>query len=158
MQRGGRDGMVLMDVGSGNGQVAGYVVGPDDGVGDFDASVKASAASTGGAITVMVAPTTGGAPRHVHHREDECFYVIDGAISVEVGDEGFEAGEGSFVFLPRDVPHAWDVLSGEATVMIITVPGGFERFMREWVAAESDAVREVGMRHGIEMLGPRRQS
>jgi quercetin dioxygenase-like cupin family protein len=134
--------------------VRGYLVGPDEGVGDYDASVKASVASTGGAITVMVsASTKGGAPRHVHHREDECFYVIDGAISVEIGDEGYEAVKGSFVFLPRDVPHAWDVLSGEATVMIITVPAGFEDFMREWEAAEGDARSEVTQRYGMELLG-----
>src|SRR5436309_9647604 len=57
----------------------GYVVGPEEGVEGYGADVKASSASTGGAITVMVASsTTGGAPRHVHHREDECFYVLDG--------------------------------------------------------------------------------
>jgi quercetin dioxygenase-like cupin family protein len=135
--------------------VRGYVVGPQEGVGGYDVDVKASAESTGGAITVMVGPpTTGGAPRHVHHREDECFYVLDGTISVEIGDERSEAGRGSFVFLPRDVPHAWDVESATATVMIITVPGGFEDFMREWEQTEGEARREVPSRYGIELLGP----
>jgi hypothetical protein len=72
---------------------------------------------------------------------------------VEVGDEAYEARNGSFVFLPRDVPHAWDVLSGEATVLIITVPARFEDFMREWEAAEGDARSEVAQWYGMELLG-----
>lgn len=135
----------------------GYVVGPEEGVEGYGVDVKASAGSTGGAITVMVASsTTGGAPLHVHHREDECFYVIDGAISVEIGDERSEAGRGSFVFLPRDVPHAWDVEGETATVMIITVPAGFEDFMRDWEQAEGDNRSEIAARYGIELLGPRK--
>ena len=131
------------------------IVGPEEGVGGYDADVKASAGSTGGAITVMVASsTTGGAPLHVHRREDECFYVIDGAISVEVGGERPEAGPGSFVFLPRDVPHAWDVESEPASVMIITVPGGFEDFMRDWEQADGYDRREIAARYGIELLAP----
>jgi len=132
----------------------GYVVGPQDGVEGYDPDVKASSGSTGGAITVMVATATeGGAPRHLHHREDECFYVIDGTISVEIDGERSEAGRGSFVFLPREVPHAWDVESETASVMIITVPAGFEDFMRDWERAEGDDRREIASRYGIELLG-----
>jgi quercetin dioxygenase-like cupin family protein len=129
----------------------GYVVRSGGGV-NGNAELKASAGSTGGALTLMESRTTGGAPSHVHTREDECMYVKEGAITVQCGDDTFGADAGSFVFLPRDVPHAWDVDGEEAVVLIITVPGGFEDFLREWHEADGDARNEVAARHGIQML------
>lgn len=102
---------------------------PGEGVAGFDSEVKASKPSTRGALTLIESETTGGAPMHVHSREDECFYVLAGTIRVTCGDDLFEAGPGSFVFLPRGIPHSWDVLDGcVATVLIITVPGCSRRF------------------------------
>src|SRR5437762_8183303 len=120
-----------------------YMLAPGQGVNGYDGDVKATRASTGGALTLIESRTEGGAPPHVHSREDECFYVVDGSIVVECGGETFEAGPRSFVFLPRGIPHAWDVRSGVATVLIITVPGGFEEFMRELHAAESSEARDA---------------
>jgi mannose-6-phosphate isomerase-like protein (cupin superfamily) len=103
----------------------GYVLGPGEGVpGGGDPALKASGPSTGGALTLFESDTDGGAPRHVHSREDECFYVLEGVVTVECGDETFEAGPRSFVLMPRGNPHAWDVVGDRATVLIITVPAG----------------------------------
>ncbi len=77
-----------------------YVLGPGQGVPGFGADVKASHASTGGALTAMESRTRGGAPMHVHSREDECFYVVEGTIIGRCGEDTFEAGPRSFVFLP----------------------------------------------------------
>jgi quercetin dioxygenase-like cupin family protein len=131
----------------------GYLLGPGHAVpGQGDPDVKASRASTGGALTVIASDTTGGAPRHVHAREDECFYVVDGTISVECGEETWQAAPGSFVFLPRGVPHAWDVVGSRARVLIITAPAGIEEFLREFHQAEGPERTEVARRHGIEFL------
>jgi len=131
----------------------GYVLGPREGApGQDDAGVKASRASTGGSLTVIESDTDGGAPRHVHGREDECFYVLDGTISVECGDDRWEAGPSSFVFLPRGLPHAWDVVGERARVLIITAPAGLEVFLREFHVAEGAERAEVARRHGIEFL------
>jgi mannose-6-phosphate isomerase-like protein (cupin superfamily) len=131
---------------------AGYVLRPGEGAaGQDDPAVKASRISTDGALTVIDSDTTGGAPRHVHAYEDECFYVLDGSISVECGDEAWVLGKGAFVFLPRGVPHAWDVVGERAKVLIITAPAGLEEFLRELHAAESSPP-EVARRHGIEFL------
>jgi mannose-6-phosphate isomerase-like protein (cupin superfamily) len=136
------------------GEPKGYVVDPDGTVDPEDPGLKASAASTGGALTLYASRTTGGAPPHVHEREDECFYVVSGRITVDCGDEHWEAGPGSFVFLPRRIPHAWDVPGGEeSVVLIITVPGGFEEFMQEFHEAADDERGAVAARHGITMLG-----
>jgi quercetin dioxygenase-like cupin family protein len=131
----------------------GYVLGPGEGVpGDDDAGVKASRASTAGALTVIDSDTQGGAARHVHAREDECFYVLDGRIWVDCGDERWEAGPESFVFLPRGVPHEWDVLGDRARLLIITAPAGLEEFLREFHAAGGAERTEIARRHGIELL------
>jgi len=131
----------------------GYVLGPGEGVpGEDDAALKASRASTGGGLTLIESDTDGGAPRHVHSREDEAFYVLDGAIWVECGDERWEAGPASFVFLPRGVPHAWDVVGERAKLLIITAPAGLEEFLREFHAADDAGRAEVARRHGIEFV------
>src|ERR1700712_3177669 len=46
-----------------------------------------------------------GSPLHVHHREDEWFYVIEGSVTFWVGGQVFEAGPGAFVYGPRETPH-----------------------------------------------------
>ena len=67
-----------------------------------------------------------GSPLHVHHREDEWFYVIEGALAFWVGGEVIEAPAGSFVFGPRDIPHTFIVSSPEARFLLVTEPAGFE--------------------------------
>jgi quercetin dioxygenase-like cupin family protein len=132
---------------------AGYVLPPGEGVPDQkDPAVKASRVSTDGALTVIDSDTDGGAPRHVHAHEDECFYVLDGTITVECGDDGWELERGAFVFLPRGVPHAWGVVGDRARVLIITAPAGLEEFLRELHAPGGPGPAEVGRRHGIEFL------
>jgi quercetin dioxygenase-like cupin family protein len=132
---------------------AGYVLGPGEGAaGQDDPAVKASRVSTAGALTVMESDATGGAPRHVHSREDECFSVLEGAITVECGEDTWELDRGSFVFLPRGVPHAWDVVGERAKVLIITAPGGLDEFLRELHETDRSGWAEVARRHGIEFL------
>jgi quercetin dioxygenase-like cupin family protein len=65
-------------------------------------------------------------PAHVHHREDEACFVVDGATTVRVGDEPLHAARGGFVFCPRDVPHRLTVDSAD-----LVTPGGLERFWQE---------------------------
>jgi mannose-6-phosphate isomerase-like protein (cupin superfamily) len=84
--------------------LTGYVVAAGAGLAD-DPGLKASRHSTGGALTVIETSIGGGPPMHVHDREDECFYVLDGELSVRCGGDAFGAAAGSFVFLPRGRPH-----------------------------------------------------
>ena len=77
------------------------------------ATVKASAETTGGRVAVIehLAPRGSGSPLHVHHREDEWFYVLEGELTFWVGGEVIVAPAGSFVFGPRDIPHTFIVSS-----------------------------------------------
>ena len=134
-----------------------YVLHAGEGVAGFDAAVKASRISTGGSLSVIESRTRGGAPWHVHTREDEYFYVVEGTIIVHLGKETYEAPPGSFVFLPRGVPHAWDVGGdGVATLLMMTAPAMLEEFLREFHAASTREDRDiVATKYGITFFWDR---
>jgi mannose-6-phosphate isomerase-like protein (cupin superfamily) len=132
----------------------GYVVGPGEGVPGQGPDVKASGRSTGGSLTVIEATIDGGPPRHTHTREDESFYVLTGTLDVECGNDRFRAGPGSFVFLPRNVPHVFRSAGGPATALLIVTPGGLDDYFAELsaaLAANADAaqVRTIQEAYGI---------
>ncbi|RYG48781.1 cupin domain-containing protein [bacterium] len=131
-----------------------YILQPDEGLPEFGSGVKASKNSTGGNLSFMVSKTTGGAPMHVHEREDEYFFVLAGRLTVTIGEEKSEVGEGGFVFMPRGVPHDWDVIGEEATVILMTVPAMLEEFLHEYHAAFADPDRRdrVATDFGIRFL------
>jgi quercetin dioxygenase-like cupin family protein len=134
----------------GHGPVDGYAVSPGDSV-TADPDVKAGRESTGGTFTVIESRTRGGAPIHVHEREDEAMYVVEGSIWARCGGSRFEIGPRSFVFLPRGIPHAWDVVGPEAVVLIITAPAGLEEFLHDFHDPQGDR-REIARRYGIDLL------
>ncbi len=93
------------------------------------AVIKLTAEETGGAVAIVeiTEPPGAEAPLHVHHREDEGFWVLDGSATFEVGDEKFEAGPGDFAFGPRDVPHRYVVGNDGCRMLFVLTPGGFEQ-------------------------------
>jgi mannose-6-phosphate isomerase-like protein (cupin superfamily) len=130
-----------------------YVLQAGEGVAGLGGAVKASRISTGGNLTVIESRTRGGAPLHVHTREDEYFYVVEGTLSIRCDEERFEAGPRSFVFLPRGIPHAWDVSSQDgATLLILTVPAMLEEFLQEYHAAVGAERDQVAAKYGITFL------
>jgi mannose-6-phosphate isomerase-like protein (cupin superfamily) len=132
--------------------LTGYVVAAGAGLAG-DPGLKASRQSTGGALSVFETSIGAGPPLHVHDRDDECFYVLDGALSVRCGDEGFDAAAGSFVFLPRGLPHRFSAAGPAARLLLIAVPGGIEDYFREINAASGDDERtRIGERYGIRVV------
>jgi mannose-6-phosphate isomerase-like protein (cupin superfamily) len=83
--------------------LTGYVVPAGAGLAG-DPGLKASRQSTGGALSVFETSLGAGPPLHVHGREDECFCVLDGELSIRRGAEALDAAAGSLVFLPRGPP------------------------------------------------------
>jgi mannose-6-phosphate isomerase-like protein (cupin superfamily) len=120
-----------------------FAVGSDEGDARWWfgglATIKATKEQTGGQYTLVeVLNAEGEGPLHVHHREDEGFWVLEGELTFEVGGDTLKAGPGSFVFGPRDVPHRYTVESGPARLLYILSPAGFEEF----IYATSEPARE----------------
>jgi quercetin dioxygenase-like cupin family protein len=94
------------------------------------ATVKATGKETDGRYTLVeVLEPEGEQPFHVHHREDEGFWVLEGELTFEVGEETIKATPGSFLFGPKDVPHRYTVESGPAKLLFVLSPAGFEEFI-----------------------------
>jgi quercetin dioxygenase-like cupin family protein len=92
-------------------------------------TVRAGAESTNGALGLVESwvPAGSAPPLHVHHGEDESFYVLEGRVRFRCGDEELVAEAGSFVFLPRDVAHGF-VAEEDTHLLTLMTPGGCERF------------------------------
>src|SRR5512146_3472141 len=65
-------------------------------------------------------------PIHIHTREDETLYVLDGAITAFVGDEQIEVEAGSYAALPKDVPHGLIVRGDDVRLLVTLAPAGAE--------------------------------
>jgi quercetin dioxygenase-like cupin family protein len=133
------------------------------------ATLKATSASTDGKLMLIehVAPRGIGSPLHVHHREDEWFYVLEGELTVWVDGRVVRAGAGDFVFGPRDVPHTFVVSSDEARFLLATMPADFEGFVRTLAEPvetltngtppgppDMERIMATAAEYGLEILGP----
>jgi quercetin dioxygenase-like cupin family protein len=119
-------------------------------------------------VTDNFAARGAGSPLHVHHREDEWFYVTDGQLTFWVGGEVIVAPKGAFVYGPRHIPHTFTVSSEEARFLLVTEPAGLEGMLRALgepapsltippaptEPPDMARVAQVCEAHGIEILGP----
>jgi mannose-6-phosphate isomerase-like protein (cupin superfamily) len=132
--------------------LAGYVVPAGTGIAG-DPGLKASRRSTGGAVSVFETTIADGPPLHVHEREDECFYVLDGELSIRCGTDTFDATAGSFVFLPRGRPHQFWATGQPTRLLLITVPGGIEDYFGQINNAHDDNERHrIGEQYKIRVV------
>jgi mannose-6-phosphate isomerase-like protein (cupin superfamily) len=133
------------------------------------AEIKVTAEQTGGLLSILEInePPNMAGPLHVHHREHEGFWILEGDATFEVGDVTIEASAGDFVFGPRDIPHRYTVGDAGCRMLYIMTPGGFENLVRDMsVPAESrtlppppeeepdwERVAAVASANGCELLG-----
>jgi quercetin dioxygenase-like cupin family protein len=112
---------------------------------------------TGGAYAVIETandPST-GVRLHVHEREDETWFVIEGEYVFQVGDQTFHARAGDYVFGPRGVPHRYANRSASLSrALIMVTPAGFEGFWRESARLGDDAAAHeaLGQRYGVRSV------
>lgn len=122
---------------------------------------KVAAQDTGGALFVMENRNTrkGGPPLHLHHHEDELFYVIEGDYVVQVGSERHRLTAGDCILGPREVPHTWAFVGDTpGRLLLAFAPAGkMEAFFTEQrdrrggiYVADAAVLRAYGM----ELLGP----
>jgi quercetin dioxygenase-like cupin family protein len=130
--------------------------------------IEARAEDTGRALGLVDARIYRGfgPPLHVHRREDEAFYVIEGEIRYRQGEEEFVGGPGAWVWGPRNVPHTFKVTSETARALILVTPGGFEQMFEvggvpvsespEPPVQEYDPQEAVAIsgQFGFEVIGP----
>ncbi len=129
---------VYLKVKSGKGRTEVFHVSPGAGelmrLGAVGARLKVAGSQTGGQYSVVEHPLAPGAlvPPHRHAREDELMYVLEGEIGARVGDRVLHAAQGSYVFKPRNVSHAfWNEKDEPALVMHVLSPAGFEGYFED---------------------------
>jgi quercetin dioxygenase-like cupin family protein len=91
-------------------------------------------AQTGGAffLAEVLVPPGGGPPPHIHEREDETFYLLQGTLTVRVGEQAFDASQGDCAHLPRGIVHSFRNTGKENARMLVTAtPAGIEKYFEE---------------------------
>jgi mannose-6-phosphate isomerase-like protein (cupin superfamily) len=149
-------------------------VGPGEGravrMAGLQLTRKVTAEQTGGAYSlfeVTVGPGRDDGP-HVQHREDECFYVLEGRFGFVVEGEEVEAGPGSLVYVPKGTLHAFQNTGPSTGRMLVSqTPGGLYEGLIEEVGEpatdeatipatdnlpEAERLAAAGAKHGLEMV------
>jgi quercetin dioxygenase-like cupin family protein len=125
-------------------------------------AVRATAEQTQGAYSLFeqILPPGIGMPPHMHHNEDESFFVLEGTVTIWVGEHRITATPGTWVFGPRDVRHAF---RGEgdapARLLLSLNPSGFEHFIYALgeknpptAPPDMDKVISVAKKYGVTIL------
>lgn len=89
--------------------------------------VKISGSDTDGDLAIFEQTSLSpgkGTPLHIHHNQDEIFYVLEGEYYFQVGDKKFTLAKGDSIFLPRKVPHAWTQVSATGKMTVTMQPAG----------------------------------
>src|SRR5262245_21182094 len=132
-------------------------------------TIKAGPDETGNAFSQLVVdePRGGATPLHVHHNEDETFYVLEGRVTMFDGDERIDLEAGDYCFVARGVTHAYLVRSERARMLVTISPSGTEQLFvslgvpvtgseppTETVMPAMPELVRLFAAHGTEILGP----
>ena len=131
-------------------------------------TVKAGPDETGNAFSQFEVddPRGSGPPVHVHHNEDETFYIVEGQVTM-FGDERIDLEAGDYFFVPRGVVHAYLVRSERARMLVTISPSGTEQLFvslgvpvtgpeppAEAVMPPMPELVRLFAAHGTEIIGP----
>ena len=124
--------------------------------------LKVSGSDNGGSMAIFeqtsISPGK-GTPLHVHHSQDEVFYVVEGSYYFKVGEQKFHVSAGDTVFLPMKVPHAWTQVSERGKMTVTFQPAGkMENFFTTLAATENiptpAEMAKLFADHEMEIVGP----
>ena len=142
------------------------IVGPQDGKAGFLGSIGVRWMIDGdetpdrgfSLVEHPMSPRALAAPLHLHTREDEYSYVLEGRMGALLGDEVVEAGPGDLVHKPRNQWHTfWNAGDEPCQILEIVAPAGFEDFFRELdglggaINADPEDLAALNARYGLEM-------
>ena len=141
------------------------IVGPEEGAEGFLGSIGvrfmidgSEAGERFSLVEHPMSPRALAAPLHLHTREDEYSFVLEGRMGALLGDEVVEAGPGDLVFKPRNQWHTfWNAGDEPCRILEIISPAGFERFFRELSdmggvpQVDPEALAQLRKRYGLEM-------
>ncbi|MFL5983143.1 MAG: cupin domain-containing protein [Gaiellaceae bacterium] len=141
------------------------IVTPEDGIAGFLGSIGVRFMIDGdeteqrfSLVEHPMSPRALAAPLHLHTREDEYSFVLEGRMGALLGDDIVEAGPGDLVYKPRGQWHTfWNAGDEPARILEIIAPAGFERFFAELAplaaggAPDPDAMGELCGRYALDM-------
>ena len=124
--------------------------------------IKVSTLDTDGGLSVaqITSLHKGGPGRHLHHEQDEWFYVLEGEYVIEVGEERYEPGPGDSVLAPRKVAHVWAYVgAGTGRLIAALQPAGeieafFEDLAKLGTSPERGELQRAFSSHSMELVGP----
>jgi quercetin dioxygenase-like cupin family protein len=139
-----------------------YYIGPEESLWEKDpipgqtVRLLAGFKQTLGAYSLIKCVTSAVNPMHTHEIDDESAYLLEGSLTVIVGDRTYDLEPGGFVYMPRGIPHQFKP-NGEIVVLNIQAPGGvldsmiedMAEFLAAGTALSADAYQEMQFKHGI---------
>jgi quercetin dioxygenase-like cupin family protein len=145
---------------AGEGRLHGHIV--LQGVNNNVMDVKVSGSDTNGDLAIFEQTSLSpgkGTPLHVHHYQDEVFYVIEGEYRFQVGTDRFTLRQGDNIFLPRAVPHAWTQVSITGKMNVLFQPAGkLEEFFLTMASLDhepsKEEIKKIFVDNDMAVVGP----
>ena len=147
-------------IAAGEGRLHGHVRLQGVNYNILDLKVSGQDTAGGMAIFEQISLTPRrGTPLHVHHRQNEVFYVLEGEYYFQVGDDKFRLKAGDSIFLPQKVPHAWTQVAEKGKMVVVFQPAGkMEEFFVALAALKQEPtpaeIAQIFAAHEMQIVGP----
>lgn len=147
-------------ISAGEGRIHGHIKLKGVNANVLDVKISGSDNDGGFAMFEQTSLSQGrGTPLHVHHFQDEVFYVIEGNYYFLVGEDKYQLGAGDSIFLPMKVPHAWTQVSEKGKMTVTFQPAGkMESFFVTVAALEHEPTKEemakIFADNDMQIVGP----
>ncbi|MEO6228592.1 MAG: cupin domain-containing protein [Ferruginibacter sp.] len=145
---------------AGEGRIHGHI--KLKGVNSNILDVKISGTDTDGDLAIFEQTSLSqgkGTPLHIHHFQDEIFYVIEGSYKFQVGDDKYDLTTGDSIFLPRKIAHAWTQVSEKGKMRVTMQPAGkLENFFVTMAALDhqpgQEEIAKIFSDNEMQVVGP----
>jgi quercetin dioxygenase-like cupin family protein len=147
-------------IAAGEGRIHGHI--KLKGVNSNILDVKISGSDTNGDLAIFEQTSVSqgkGTPLHIHHNQDEIFYIIEGSYKFQVGDDKYDLTTGESIFLPRKVAHAWTQVSEKGKMIVTMQPAGkLENFFVTMAALDhqpsQQEIAALFLENDMQVVGP----